>query len=67
MTGTIAAVSRRAHRFAAGIPLKVVEAVAAGIPAVITPLLSQQLGWSGGDPLPTAESPEQFAAEVAGS
>jgi O-antigen biosynthesis protein len=52
-------------RFAAGIPLKVVEAVAAGIPAVITPLLSQQLGWSGGDPLPTAESPEQFAAEVA--
>ena len=35
-------------RFAAGIPLKVLEAASYGLPAVVTDLLEQQLGWSGG-------------------
>lgn len=33
-------------RFAAGIPLKVIEAGAQGLPAVVTPLLAAQLGWT---------------------
>lgn len=32
-------------RFAAGLPLKVVEAAAAGVPCVVTPLLAKQLGF----------------------
>lgn len=47
-------------RFAAGIPLKVVEAMGRGIPCVTTPLLADQLG-AGEDALLTGESPREFA------
>jgi len=53
-------------RFSAGIPLKVVEAVANGIPSVVTPLLATQLQWISGTELLTAETPEKFATVLLG-
>jgi O-antigen biosynthesis protein len=32
------------HRFAGGVPLKVIEAMANGVPCVVSPLLAEQLG-----------------------
>lgn len=32
------------HRFAAGVPLKVIEAMANGVPCVVSPILAKQLG-----------------------
>jgi len=52
-------------RYAAGIPLKVVEAAARGVPIVCTPLLARQLGWHSGDEILTAESPADFARAIA--
>lgn len=49
-------------RFAAGIPLKVVEAAAAGIPCVVTSLLAGQLGFDDGRALIAAADAEAFAA-----
>jgi hypothetical protein len=49
-------------RFAAGIPLKVCEAAAHGLPAVTTPLLARQLGWREGLELLTGDDAESFAA-----
>ncbi|MDF9790211.1 glycosyltransferase involved in cell wall biosynthesis [Methylorubrum extorquens] len=52
-------------RFAAGIPHKVHEAVARGLPCVVTPILADQVGWADGagflvrdwrDPRPFAEA-----------
>jgi glycosyltransferase involved in cell wall biosynthesis len=52
-------------RFAAGIPHKVHEAVARGLPCVVTPILADQVGWADGagflvrdwrDPKPFAEA-----------
>lgn len=51
-------------RYAAGIPLKVVEAMGEGIPCVATPLLAEQLG-AGVDVLATGERGEEFAAQCA--
>ena len=48
-------------RFAAGIPLKIQEAAARGIPVVATPLLANQLGWRDGVELLTGEGPDAFA------
>ncbi len=48
-------------RFAAGIPHKVHEAAANGIPCVVTPLLAKQLGWRHEEEVLVAEDPEQFA------
>jgi hypothetical protein len=48
-------------RFAAGIPLKVYDAAARGVPAVITPLLADQLGWTHDHEVLVAETPEAFA------
>jgi O-antigen biosynthesis protein len=48
-------------RYAAGIPHKVCEAAAFGIPAVITPILADQLGWGAGSTL-VASDPADFAA-----
>ena len=50
-------------RFAAGIPHKVHEAAAHGIPAVVTPLLAGQLGWRHEQEVLVAESPRDFAAQ----
>ena len=48
-------------RFAAGIPLKVLDAAAAGIPVVMTSLLATQLGWRNGVEAIVADTPEDFA------
>lgn len=48
-------------RFAAGIPLKVIEAAGHGLPVVATPLLAAQLGWSPGVELLTGATPQAFA------
>jgi glycosyltransferase involved in cell wall biosynthesis len=50
-------------RFAAGIPLKVYEAAAHGLPVVATPLLSEQLGWQDNVELLVADSAESFATQ----
>ena len=50
-------------RFAAGIPHKVHEAAANGLPSVVTPLLAGQLNWSHDSELLVAESGEQFAEQ----
>jgi O-antigen biosynthesis protein len=49
-------------RFAAGIPLKVYDAAAHGLPAVVTPLLAHLLDWTHEQEILVAESPEDFAA-----
>jgi Glycosyl transferases group 1 len=48
-------------RYASGLPFKVHEAGARGVPTVLTPLLADQLGWSGDEEVLAAESPEDFA------
>ena len=50
-------------RFAAGIPHKVHEAAAHGIPAVVTPLLARQLGWRHEREVLVGDSPASFAAQ----
>jgi len=49
-------------RFAAGIPLKVLEAAAHGVPVVATSILANQLGWKNGEELLVAETSEEFAS-----
>jgi GT2 family glycosyltransferase len=48
-------------RYAAGIPHKVHEAAARGVPIVATPLLASQLGWRDGDPMLVAGDADAFA------
>jgi glycosyltransferase involved in cell wall biosynthesis len=48
-------------RFAAGIPHKVHEAAARGVPVVATSVLARQLGWSDGNQLQIADDPAEFA------
>jgi glycosyltransferase involved in cell wall biosynthesis len=48
-------------RFAAGIPLKVGDAVAKGLPAVATSLVGLQLGWKNDQELLLADDPKSFA------
>jgi len=52
-------------RYAAGIPLKVIDASAHGLPVVCTSLLARQLGWSDGLDLLSADSPADFARNCA--
>lgn len=52
-------------RFAAGIPMKVHEAAAAGLPAAATSLLARQLGWSDGEALAVGDAADTFAAACA--
>src|SRR5262249_10921297 len=47
-------------RFGAGIPLKIVEAAARGVPIVCTSLAARQLGWDQGTELLIADSPAEF-------
>jgi glycosyltransferase involved in cell wall biosynthesis len=51
-------------RFSAGIPLKVIEALANGLPAVATTLLLGQLGWVSPEPVLGADAPADFARAV---
>jgi dTDP-glucose 4,6-dehydratase len=48
-------------RYAAGIPMKVHESASAGLPAVATSLLADQLRWKDGRELLVADDPEDFA------
>jgi glycosyltransferase involved in cell wall biosynthesis len=48
-------------RYAAGIPHKIHETAAYGLPAVVTPLLASQLGWTDGCEISVAEDTEGFA------
>ena len=48
-------------RFAAGIPHKVHQAAALGVPAVCTPLIARQLGWTDGCDILVGEDPAAFA------
>jgi glycosyltransferase involved in cell wall biosynthesis len=51
-------------RYAAGISLKVIEAASRGVPIVCTPLVAQQLGWTNGDELLTAETAAEFTRAI---
>jgi len=48
-------------RYAAGVPHKVHEAAARGLPVVATPLLASQLGWQDGSPIQVAGDADSFA------
>ncbi len=50
-------------RFAAGIPLKVHEAAAHGVPVVATPLIAEQLGWRDGQDILVGGDAQEFAAQ----
>ncbi|MGE0497857.1 MAG: glycosyltransferase [Ramlibacter sp.] len=52
-------------RFAGGVPAKVIEAAASGIPAVASALLVRQLGWRDGLDVVGARDARAFAAAVA--
>jgi O-antigen biosynthesis protein len=49
-------------RYAAGIPIKIQEAAARGVPVVATPLLAEHLGWSDRE-LAIGKDAEGFAAQ----
>jgi glycosyltransferase involved in cell wall biosynthesis len=49
-------------RFAAGLPIKVLEAAAAGLPVVGSNLMAEQLGWTSGRDIETADDPGAFAS-----
>jgi GT2 family glycosyltransferase len=51
-------------RYAAGIPLKLYEASAFGLPSVATPLVAGQVGWRDGSELLVGETAEKFARQV---
>jgi GT2 family glycosyltransferase len=48
-------------RFSAGIPHKIHEAAARGVPVIATSLLANQLGWRDGGQLLVADDPRSFA------
>jgi GT2 family glycosyltransferase len=52
-------------RIGAGIPLKVHQAAALGIPMVTTRLIADQVGWEDGQELLVADEPAAFAAACA--
>jgi GT2 family glycosyltransferase len=52
-------------RFGAGIPLKVIEAAARGVPVVASTLVARQLGWEPDVELLAGDSAEDFAAAIA--
>jgi len=50
-------------RFAAGIPIKVYDAAAHGLPIVLTPMLAEQIGWRHEQEGLIAGSPQEFATQ----
>jgi GT2 family glycosyltransferase/glycosyltransferase involved in cell wall biosynthesis/SAM-dependent methyltransferase len=48
-------------RYAAGVPIKVLEAIGAGLVVISTSLIADQLGWTNGREITTADSDEAFA------
>jgi O-antigen biosynthesis protein len=53
------------HRFAGGVPHKVIEAMAAGVPCVVSELLGRQLEAVGGEELLIAGDAREFAEKTA--
>ncbi|MBI3400181.1 MAG: glycosyltransferase [Acidobacteria bacterium] len=53
-------------RYAAGIPLKIVEAAARGVPVVCSMLVAGQLGWRSDEELIAADDPPAIARAIAG-
>jgi len=51
-------------RYAAGIPLKLQEAMSYGLPAVVSPLIADQLDLSDGHDVIVGDSPAEFAEQV---
>ena len=52
------------HQFSAGIPLKLIEAMSRGIPAVVSELTARQLGLGDGDVVLIGRTPEEFAHKI---
>ena len=52
-------------RYSAGIPLKLIEAAAHGVPIVCTTELVRQLGWTPGTDVLAADRPEEIAHLIA--
>ena len=52
-------------RFAAGVPLKTLQAAMMGIPMVVSDLILEQLGWQDGQDVLAASDPDGFAAACA--
>jgi GT2 family glycosyltransferase len=50
--------------FGSGIPIKVIEAVAHGLPIVTTSYVASQLGWNHGEELLIADEPMAFSEEI---
>ena len=51
-------------RYSAGIPLKLLEAAAHGLPAVVTPLTADQVGWQENRDFLVGANPNDFASKV---
>lgn len=52
------------HRWAAGIPLKVIEAMSFGVPCVVSKLLAEQLEITDGNEALVAATPDDFAEKI---
>jgi GT2 family glycosyltransferase/SAM-dependent methyltransferase len=52
-------------QFAAGLPIKILEATAAGLPTAATKLMAQQLGWTPGVEIAADDDPGALAAAAA--
>jgi GT2 family glycosyltransferase/glycosyltransferase involved in cell wall biosynthesis len=53
------------NQFSAGIPLKLIEAMSRGIPAVVSELTARQLGLVDGEAVLIGRTPEEFARKIA--
>lgn len=51
-------------RYSAGIPIKIYEAAARGLPVVGTSILAKQLDWEDGNEMLVADSVEMYAAKI---
>jgi GT2 family glycosyltransferase len=51
-------------RFSAGVPIKILEAAAAGLPVVGTQLMAAQLGWEPGAEIEAVDDPAQMAMKA---
>ncbi len=51
-------------RYSAGIPLKLIEASAHGLPAVVTPITAEQLGWQENRDILVGHNPIDFAEKI---
>jgi glycosyltransferase involved in cell wall biosynthesis len=53
------------NQYSAGIPLKLIEAMSRGIPAVVSELTARQLGLVDGEAVLIGRTPEEFAHKIA--